>query len=140
MKLLAPETVIAINRLTIKLHGGMFLPPENIRPGQGLGFIEQIRINKVFGEVLYPTPYHQAAAYLFYICKNHTFHDGNKRAALASALTILEINDLPVRRLEARSAEAFIIAIASRGEDPGLGIDRIASWLRPVAGKKRRRR
>jgi death-on-curing protein len=34
-----------------------------------------------------------AAAYLFHICKNHAFIDGNKRAALASAAAFLSCND-----------------------------------------------
>src|SRR5262245_16680744 len=109
----------------------MFLPPDNIRSGQGLGFIEQVLVNRLFGQVLYPTPYHQAAAYLFYICKNHTFNDGNKRTGLACALTILEINGLPVRELEVESAEAFMTAVASQGGDPGVEIDRIAAWPKP---------
>jgi death-on-curing protein len=140
LKLLDIETVVGINRMTVQLHGGIFLPPDNIRAGQGLGFIEQVRVNSVFGQVLYPTPYHQAAAYLFYVVKNHTFNDGNKRTGLACALTILEINDLPVRELAPIGAERFLLAIASRGGDPGLEIDRIAQWLQPKPPKMPRRR
>ena len=33
-----------------------------------------------------------AAAYLFHICKNHPFLDGNKRVALATALAFLGLN------------------------------------------------
>lgn len=46
------------------------------------------------GEWLHPTLHEMAAAYLFHICKNHPFVDGNKRTALAVALTFLELNDL----------------------------------------------
>jgi len=35
-----------------------------------------------------------AAAYLFYLCKNHPFIDGNKRAALGSCLVFLRLNGL----------------------------------------------
>jgi len=34
-----------------------------------------------------------AAAYLFYLCKNHPFIDGNKRAALGACLVFLRLND-----------------------------------------------
>jgi death-on-curing protein len=34
-----------------------------------------------------------AAAYLFYICINHAFVDGNKRAAMAAAIVFLRLND-----------------------------------------------
>jgi len=33
-----------------------------------------------------------AAAYLFYICKNHPFLDGNKRTAMMAALVFLRLN------------------------------------------------
>ena len=35
-----------------------------------------------------------AAAYLFYICRNHPFLDGNKRAALGSCLVFLRLNGI----------------------------------------------
>jgi death-on-curing protein len=35
-----------------------------------------------------------AAAYLFYLCRNHPFVDGNKRTALAAALVVLRENQL----------------------------------------------
>jgi death-on-curing protein len=35
-----------------------------------------------------------AAAYLFYICRNHPFVDGNKRAALGACLVFLRLNEL----------------------------------------------
>jgi death on curing protein len=33
-----------------------------------------------------------AAAYLYYLCSNHPFIDGNKRAALGACLVFLELN------------------------------------------------
>ena len=50
------------------------------------------------GTYLHGSPAEMAAAYLFHVAKNHPFVDGNKRAALASALAFLWLNDL---RLEA---------------------------------------
>ena len=35
-----------------------------------------------------------AAAYLFYICRNHPFIDGNKRAALGACLVFLRLNGI----------------------------------------------
>lgn len=40
-----------------------------------------------FGEVL-----EIAAAYLYYLCSNHPFVDGNKRAALGSCIVFLRLN------------------------------------------------
>lgn len=35
-----------------------------------------------------------AAAYLFYICKNHPFLDGNKRTAMMAAIVFLQLNGM----------------------------------------------
>ena len=35
-----------------------------------------------------------AAAYLFYLCKNHPFIDGNKRAALGASIVFLRLNGI----------------------------------------------
>ena len=44
------------------------------------------------GEPIMTDPVEVAAAYLFYLCKNHPFIDGNKRVALASCLVFLRLN------------------------------------------------
>lgn len=46
------------------------------------------------GQPLIGDPIAAAAAYLFYLCRNHPFVDGNKRTALAAALVFLEANGL----------------------------------------------
>ena len=48
------------------------------------------------GEFLHSTLFDMAAAYLFHLCNNHPFLDGNKRTALATCLTFLWLNDLEV--------------------------------------------
>jgi death-on-curing protein len=35
-----------------------------------------------------------AAAYLFYLCKNHPFADGNKRTALGACIVFLRLNGM----------------------------------------------
>lgn len=35
-----------------------------------------------------------AAAYLFYLCKNHAFVDGNKRTAMTAAIVFLRLNQV----------------------------------------------
>lgn len=44
------------------------------------------------GESVYADVPEMAAAYLFYICRNHPFIDGNKRAALGACLVFLRLN------------------------------------------------
>ena len=46
------------------------------------------------GKSMYADPPEIAAAYLYYICRNHPFIDGNKRAALGACLVFLDANNL----------------------------------------------
>jgi len=44
------------------------------------------------GETVYTDIAEVAAAYLFFLCRNHPFVDGNKRAALGSCIVFLRLN------------------------------------------------
>ena len=46
------------------------------------------------GKSVYNDVIEVAAAYLFFLCRNHPFIDGNKRAALGAALVFLRLNGL----------------------------------------------
>lgn len=46
------------------------------------------------GQSVYASMEEVAAAYLFYLCRNHPFVDGNKRVALGSCLLFLRLNGL----------------------------------------------
>jgi death-on-curing protein len=46
------------------------------------------------GELLHESLPAMAAAYLFHICKNHPFIDGNKRTAVVAAEIFLNVNGL----------------------------------------------
>lgn len=60
------------------------------------------------GSYLHQTIPEMASAYLFSICRNHPFLDGNKRTAAAAALTFLDINGL---ELDASEDELFDLVI-----------------------------
>jgi death-on-curing protein len=46
------------------------------------------------GEPVYNDLIEVAAAYLFFICRNHPFVDGNKRAALGACIVFLRLNGI----------------------------------------------
>ena len=48
------------------------------------------------GQVMHPTLFDQAAAYLYHLVQNHPFVDGNKRIGAASALDFLAMNDIQI--------------------------------------------
>jgi death-on-curing protein len=66
-----------------------------------------------------------AAAYLFHICKNHAFADGNKRTALASAIIFIQLNGW---RLEAtdEALEEVTVGVA----DSSLTKDEVVEFFR----------
>ena len=68
----------------------------------------------MMGQPLISDPIEIAAAYLFYICRNHPFIDGNKRTALAACLVFLEENQLfPGAKLPTADWEMFVLDIAA---------------------------
>lgn len=82
------EAVLAIHAEVLAAHGGL--------PGlRDKGLLESaVAAPKASfgGQPLISGPVEVAAAYLFYLCRNHPFADGNKRTALAAALVFLEAN------------------------------------------------
>jgi death-on-curing protein len=66
------------------------------------------------GEPIMTEPHEIAAAYLFYLCRNHPFVDGNKRVALAACLTFLLENGLwAVEKLPVDDWEALVLDVAA---------------------------
>ncbi|HWQ93046.1 MAG TPA: type II toxin-antitoxin system death-on-curing family toxin [Clostridia bacterium] len=57
-----------------------------------------------------------AAAYLYYLCRNHPFIDGNKRAALGSCIVFLRLNGVEPKP-DGPEWEELVMAIASGSLD-----------------------
>lgn len=89
----------------------------------------------MFGQKMYPTLYHQTAAYLYHITEGHIFNDGNKRTDLAVALTFLTWNGLNPDRLPEEDSYQFVVNIASNHDSASEVIDRTASWLKSLTKK-----
>ena len=68
----------------------------------------------MMGQPLISDPLEIAAAYLFYLCRNHAFIDGNKRTALAACLVFLESNGLLLdAKLPIDEWEEFVLDVAA---------------------------
>jgi death-on-curing protein len=87
---LSLENIITIHARMIEEFGGMpgvsdqgLLESATAMPTAGIG-----------GEFLHKSLPAMAAAYLFHICKNHPFFDGNKRVAVVAAEIFLNINGM----------------------------------------------
>ena len=60
------------------------------------------------GVFLHEGVFEMAAAYLFHVCRNHAFLDGNKRTALACALAFLYLNG---KKIAAKPDELYDLVI-----------------------------
>lgn len=49
------------------------------------------------GQYLHKDLFEMGASYLYHICQNHPFIDGNKRTALAAALMFFLMNDIEIK-------------------------------------------
>ena len=109
LKHLTVEAVKAIHGEVLAAHGGA----AGIRDETLLESAVAAPQASMMGQPLISDPLEIAAAYLFYICRNHAFLDGNKRTALAACLVFLENNGLlPGRRLPTNDWEQFILDVA----------------------------
>jgi len=70
-----------------------------------------------------------AAAYLFYLCRNHPFIDGNKRAALGACIVFLRLNGIEPRP-DRPDWEDLTLAVASGGLDRDQATERLRKLLK----------
>jgi len=76
-----------------------------------------------------------AAAYLFYLCRNHPFIDGNKRAALGACLVFLRLNRIEPQP-DGPEWEELTLAVAASELDR----EQTTARLRKLVRKTPRRR
>ena len=132
LKHLTVEAVKAIHREVLAAHGGA----AGIRDQTLLESAEAAPQASMMGQPLISDPLEIAAAYLFYICRNHPFLDGNKRTALAACLVFLETNrPLPDRKLPIDEWEQFVLDVASSE----INRDKTTRRLRKLLKKSLRR-
>jgi death on curing protein len=85
----------------------------------------------MMGRPLMTDPFEIAAAYLFYLCRNRAFIDGNKRTALAACLVFLESNALlPHAKLPTDQWEKFVLEIAASKLDRDATTRRLRKLLK----------
>jgi death-on-curing protein len=127
LKHLTVEAVKAIHREVLAAHGGA----AGIRDEILLESAVAAPQASMMGQPLISDPIEIAAAYLFYICKNHAFVDGNKRTALAACLVFLEENSLlPDRKLPVDDWEQFVLDVAASKIDRNETTRRLSKLLK----------
>lgn len=76
-----------------------------------------------------------AAAYLFYLCGNHPFVDGNKRTAMMAAIVFLRLNGIEPAP-DSDDWERFVLNVASSKLDRNETTQRLRRLLK-TSGRKR---
>ena len=104
------EAVKAIHAEVLAAHGGS----AGLRDEALLESAVAAPQATMAGESLLAEPVEIAAAYLFYLCRNHPFVDGNKRTALATCLVFLSENGLlPKEVLNTDAWEKLTLDVAA---------------------------
>jgi death on curing protein len=85
---LTTDQVLEIHAAAIRLYGGA----SGLRDAALLHSATAAPQATFGGQSTFSDPVAIAAAYLYYLCSNHPFVDGNKRVALGACLVFLELN------------------------------------------------
>jgi death-on-curing protein len=120
------EAVKAIHREVLQAHGGS----AGIRDEGLLDSAAAAPQATMMGKPMFREPVEVAAAYLFYLCRNHPFIDGNKRTALATCLVFLSENGLlSQEKLDADIWEQLVLDVAASRIDREETTKRLAKVL-----------
>jgi death-on-curing protein len=124
---LTVEAVKAIHAEVMAAHGG----GAGLREAALLESAVAAPQATMMGEPLFTDPVEMAAAYLFYLCRNHPFVDGNKRTALAACLVFLSENELlPEEQLDVDAWESLTLDVAASRLDREQTTKRLRALLR----------
>jgi death-on-curing protein len=120
------EAVKAIHREVLQAHGGS----AGIRNEGLLDSAVAAPQATMMGKPMFREPVEVAAAYLFYLCRNHPFIDGNKRTALATCLVFLSENGLLSKeKLDTDVWEQLVLDVAASRIDREETTNRLAKVL-----------
>jgi len=119
------EAVIAIHDEVLAAHGGS----PGMRSRELLESAVAAPQATMMGSPMISEPIEVTAAYLYYLCSNHAFVDGNKRVALATCLVFLSENGLLKNEsLDVDEWENLTLAVAARV----LSRDEVTAKLRKL--------
>ena len=109
-KYLSVDAVLAIHDSVLAAHGGL----AGVRERSLLESAVAAPQVTFGGEPIMTDDIEIAAAYLYYLCSNHAFLDGNKRTALASCLVYLSENKiLQPKELNLIAWEELVLNVAA---------------------------
>ena len=126
IKHLSTEVVLAIHEEVLKAHGGS----SGLRDIALLESAVAAPQATFGGKPIMADTFEIGTAYLYYLCKNHPFIDGNKRTALASCLVFLSENGcLPHESLDVDDWEKLVLDVASSAINRTTTTERLRALL-----------
>ena len=128
---LTVDIVKEIHKAVIAQFGG----PDGVRDEGLLSSASAAPQATIGGRSPYADLVEIAAAYLFYLCRNHAFHDGNKRIAMAAAIVFLRLNDLEPAPDHAEW-ETLMLDVASSRLDREQTTQRLRRLLKTKAKRR----
>ena len=121
LRFLSVPDVLTIHEDTIRQEGGL----AGVRDLDLLVSAVMMPQQQFGGSYLHEGIAAMAAAYLYHICQNHAFYDGNKRTAALSTLVFLDANgvtSLP----EPEELERVTLSVAAGEMDKS----KLTEWMR----------
>jgi death-on-curing protein len=125
---LSVDNVLYLHADTIKAEGG----GEGIRDLALLESAVLMPQQQFGGEYLHSDLAAMAAAYLFHICCNHPFLDGNKRTAAMAAFVFLDANGLDLTASEAEFEQTVLQVAAG-----SVSKEDLTGWFRDHSRPRR---
>lgn len=83
----------------------------------------------MMGKPMITDPVEIAAAYLFYLCRNHPFIDGNKRVSMVACIAFLRINGFHPKP-DSGDWEALVLDVAASRLDRDQTTQRLSALLK----------
>ncbi|MGD0580470.1 MAG: type II toxin-antitoxin system death-on-curing family toxin [Bryobacteraceae bacterium] len=121
------DEILEIHEQQIERYGGS----PGVRDAAGLESAVATPRATFGGESLHASIPAMAAAYLFHLCQNHPFLDGNKRTGANAAITFLLMNTWEPMFEEPEFVD-LVVAVASGGVSKPALIEIFESRCRPL--------
>ena len=119
------DTVREIHAEAIKQFGGL----NGVRDENLLASAVLTPQSSFGGKSPYADIVEVAAAYLFYICNNHPFLDGNKRTAMMAAIVFLRLNGIKPLP-DSRKWEKLMLDVAANKLDRAMPSQHLRKLLK----------
>ncbi|WDI45028.1 type II toxin-antitoxin system death-on-curing family toxin [Bremerella sp. P1] len=116
IRFLKLSRVLAIHHSSTKHYGG--------DPGiRDIGLLQSaiaMPQSMFAGHYLHATLHEMASAYLFHICANHPFVDGNKRTSAMTAIIFLDLNGIEVTASQSDLVDLVLGVAEGRTQKPEI--------------------